>query len=608
MNNNNQFVDPLERLLSKHQEAMGIEPSSPSTENEDTTSPTTQTDETKPTEEITSELDPFWEIDYGDTDIEEEIAREEEMETEAKMKAIENSSKKEDVVMPPNEYDMKYHEEAINYQSDKLAVVTTMVNKVVAKHHLISGGIDPVGFPDRGIKSQRQVMGELIDIYHENGDVITPEFENMILDNWVMPDGITATESIKANGKINNNVSDSDVNRSKTNEENTEQTESKEEVPVININVPQNAPVSVTVDESIIPKTYVSKEINIHVKEISERDIDASKIIENCAQDDIIKPYDSGIGDMPITLPMSAYRCVMRPINWYDSLQLTTPTSNNPVDIEMKKWSIIYNHMKNISIGSFENFDDFLKKTKYQDGDLLMWAILVASSDETEEIHLECRREKCNTEYNYSYSPRSLIHINEELVPKHYQKTHDVAVGAEAIDHWKKNAMMRIEYTLPDSGYIVEINDPSAYEYLTNKLPTIREIFKRFKPEEEFNDVNFNDPSMMLFDYLSGHAMLISAITIPGKDGKRYRYTDWDKMEEIITSGLGKNDSTYLLGLITSARQKIVSPMSFYLENVECPNCHSISKRINIPRIADQLVFQLSRGLQNTTINLIEMD
>lgn len=606
MNNNNQFVDPLEKLLNKHQNAMDLEPSSASTENVEIPTPT-KTEETKQTYETTNDFDPM-EIDYGDTDIAEEIAKEEEMEAEAKMKAIEESSKKEDVVMPPNEYDMKYHEEAINYQSDKLAVVTTMVNKVVAKHHLISGGIDPEGFPDRGIKSQRQVMGELIDIYHENGDVITSEFENMILENWVMPDGMTAAESIKANGKVNNVVSDNNIDESKTNEENPEQTESKEEAPVININVPQNAPVNVTVDESIIPKTHVSKEINIHVKEISEIDIDASKIIENCAQDDIIKPYDSGIGDVPITLPMSAYRCVMRPINWYDSLQMSTPTSNNPVDVEMKKWSIIYNHMKNISIGDFENFDDFLKKTKYQDGDLLIWAILVASSDETEDIYLKCQREKCNTEYNYKYNPRSLIHIDEKLVPKHYKKTHDVAMGQEAIEHWKKYGMTRIEYTLPESGYIVEINDPSAYDYLTNKLPTIREIYKRFRPEEELSDMKPNDPSMLIFDYLSGHAMLISAITIPGKDGKRYRYTDWDKIEEIVTSGLGKNDSTYLLGLITSARQKIVSPMSFYLENVECPNCHSISKRINIPRIADQLVFQLSRGLQNTTINLIEMD
>lgn len=593
MSNNDQFVDPLEALFDKHQKASGI--ISTSNEEESTID---QTDDIL--NNNTSD------VDYGDNDLEEEIKKEDMIEAENRMKAIQSYSNNDvKAAMPPDEHDMKYHKEAIDYQADKIAIVTTMVNKVVAKHHLVSGGIDQIGIPERLIKGQREVMGDLIDIYHQTGDKITPEFEETILNNWILPSGITAAESIRNNGSVVEN-SGADNSSDDIKKENI-----VEEPPTINISVQQNTPVSVTVDESIIPKTYTSKEVNIHVKEVSEKQIDYSKIVENSQQDGIIKPYDSGINDFPITLPMSAYRCVMRPINWFDSMSLTIPTSDNPVDNEIKKWTVIYDHIKNPSIGEFESFEDFLKKTKYQDGELLLYGIFVATSDEMEEVSVVCRNEKCKTIFTQKYDPRSLVHIDEKRLPKHYQKTHDVGVGKAAIEHWKECGSNRIQYVLPDSGYIVEINDPSAYEQIMFKTPIMSELIKRFGYEGAdilHLDIE-HDPKSFMFDYLLTHALIVSAISIPGENGKFYRYTEWDKIEEIITKSLNKNDSTCLFKLVTTAKERYTSPMSFYLEGkIECPKCHTEHNRILINNVGEQLLFQVSRGLNNTTINLIEME
>ena len=111
-----------------------------------------------------------------------------------------------------------------------------------------------------------------------------------------------------------------------------------------------------------------SRVVDILVKEVSEKELKMANIIENSNIKGIISKYDSGINDVPLTLPLSGYRCVMRSINWWDFIKLTAPSSNSPVDNELKKWSVLYDHMKNVSIGEFTDLEDFMKKTKYQVG------------------------------------------------------------------------------------------------------------------------------------------------------------------------------------------------------------------------------------------------
>ena len=124
------------------------------------------------------------------------------------------------------------------------------------------------------------------------------------------------------------------------------------------------------------------------------------------------------------------------------------------------------------------------------------------------------------------------------------------------------------------------------------------------------NENDLNDPSMAEFDYLSTNALFISALTIVREENgktKEYRFTNWEDIEKIITESLDAEDSGILLKIIEKSREKS-SPISFRVENIDCPVCGRHEDYIPINDIGNTLLFQVSRRLGNTQINLIEMD
>ena len=589
--------DPLDDLLRSHASVLGNE-------------------SIEPEEEPVQETPVFDEDLYGTNDLANEIANEEAAYEESrKAAAAELSAKKAEAdankaMMPPDENDMKYHDDAIGFQSEKLSIVSMMAQKVVAKYRLISGGIPDSPKPELGVIGRMAVMGELIDIYHNSGEKITPEFERLILSNWVMPDGTLAIHNISADGTVIDRIAAS-TSENTTNdvvEDNVE--EKKPETPTINITVEKNNPVTVKIDENVISQTTLTNEINIHVKEVSEKDLLKTTIVENSNQEGIITKYDSGINDVPITLPLSAYRCVMRPINWFDFIKLTAPTSQNAPDNELKRWSVIYDHMKNPSIGEFKDFEDFMKKTKYQDREILMWGLLVATADQEEGLTIKCGNPKCHNPIKIKYDPRTIVHLDESKLPKWYVPAHEASVGDEALKVWEAANNKRTRYKLPNTGIIAEVNEPSAYEFVNVKLPLINDLYKKYRPEGTMNENDLNDPSMAEFDYLSTNALFISALTIVREENgktKEYRFTNWEDIEKIITESLDAEDSGILLKIIEKSREKS-SPISFRVENIDCPVCGRHEDYIPINDIGNTLLFQVSRRLGNTQINLIEMD
>lgn len=622
MPENNRITDPLDELINRHRAAMGEETT--------TTEPSGfSIDLNEKVDEISSPAKDKKEfvVNYGDDDLKAEIEEEDRAYEESRRKAYEENAakvaelKSRTNALPPQPHNKEEEARDIQFQADKLAIVTTMVNRVVAKYHIIEGGIPDERSSDGRILERRAVMGELMDMYHADGDVITPEFENMILSNWMLPSGITAKDSIDAYGRIvsSNELKEDYTNSSQSSTvetpddepENTTTVETgtkepNKEAPTINITVEKNTPVTINVDESFAAETVNTKELNVYVKEVSDIELRASTIIENSEQEGIISAYDSGLHDVPITLPLSAYRCVLRPINWFDFIKLAAPVSDNPSDVELRKWSVIYDHIKNVSIGDFKDFEDFLKKTKYQDRELLMWALLVATADDEEPISFTCGNPKCKNSIKCKYNPRLLVHLDEKLIPAHYQKTHDVVRGEEAVDHWNHVNGKRKRYQLPSTGIIVEINEPSAYEFITIRLPLIQNLYKKYDPDGKMQDLKSEDPRMAEFDYLSANALFISAMTIV-KGNKEYRYTKWEDIERIITTSLDSVDSSILLKLIQQVRMT-TSPVTFYIENVKCPVCGRNEPKVPITDIGQTLLFQISQRLNSIEINLKELD
>lgn len=548
------------------------------------------------------------EIDYGDDDAtaetkaEDDARRKEREEMYAKAKA--QTEQIPNAFQPPDEKDEAYNREAVGFQSEKLAIVAQMVNRVVAKYHIISGGIPDVReLGDGRVVQKMHIMGDLIDIYHNNGEVITPEFEALILDNWVMPNGKTASEELKENGSLDQSQTQPAVNS------NDGVDTVKPAAPLqVNVNVQPNTPVTINVDENMTANIENVKEIDVVVKEVTTLEMEKSVIVNNSDAAGVITLYDAGINDQPVTLPRSAYRCTMSSINWFDYVKLTSaPSSGNLADNELRKWSIIYKHMKNVSIGKFNSFTDFLQKTKYADRELLMWALLVATGEPQEDIVITCGNPDCAKDNSFKYTPSSIIHFDESLLPKYYHAIHDASIGDEAVKLWNEKANTKKLYTLPVTGITIELEDPSVYDYIYTKLPLINSLYKRYRPDGNFgDDRNIGGDDMVEFQLLLSMALSISAVIIH-KEGVDYRYDKWERIEEIITNSLDNTDSGVLIKLTQVVSEKNEC-FAFYLENIVCPHCGRVSHRVPIHDISDTLLSQLSQRLTNIDINLIDME
>ena len=610
MVNNNNNVDPLEAMLARQQAALNGEPIN--------STPNNSSIESNGKGLMDLDVDD----EYGNNDLENTIREEErqaqiarEQAAAEQQAAVKNNKQ---YIQAPDPYDKKYQADAIGFQGDKLGIITGMVNRVVAKYKLISGGIPETVTDVNGIlvQGKMQVMGDLTDLYHANGEKITPEFESIILNNWIMPDGTLAINNINDDGIVVDRTlyANTPVQNTTENQvtENTSEPVKKEEpVPTININVEKNTPVTVNVDEETVSQMSKENVVNIHVREVTEKEMMATTIIENSNKPGIINVYDSGINDVPVTLPLSAYRCTLRAINWFDFIKLTAPTSKNSSDNELKKWSVIYNHIKNPSIGEFESFEDFMKKTKYQDRELLMWGLLVATADDEETLSITCGNPKCRKPIRIQYHPRTIVHIDDNNPATETWKIAEKAtIGPEAYKIWESVNKKRRRYKLPNTGIIAEINEPSAFEFVTEKLPLVNQLFKRYQPDKEMNEVDMNSEDMIEFDYLSANALFISAMTVVRNENgvdKEYRFTNWDDIEKIITTALDAEDSSVLLQIISKSRAN-VSPVTFRVDNINCPSCGRHEEYIPIDDIGSTLLFQVSRRLNNTQINLIEMD
>lgn len=610
----NKNDDVLLNLLNKHKEANGI-PTEPTKPVEEPVEKIVEVDEVP----VDANIDVEEDI-YGVNDLMKQIEAEEAADKaarEAMFAARQQDTRPKELTMP-DEKDETYLTEAVGYQGDKLSNITLMVNKVVAKYRLISGGIQDAVPPESRVLPKRAVMGELAEIYDSQNSanpIITPEFESIILSNWVMPDGSTAIENINENGI----VIDRTIMPTETQEENLPVTNDGpvEDTPaVININVEPNTPVEVNVDNELIASLTKTKKIDIYVNEISSSDMEASTIIENTDQEGIITTYDPGINDVPITLPLSGYRCVMRGINYLDFIKLSAPSSGNTTDAEIKTWTIIYNHLKNPSIGDFKDFEDFLKKTKYQDRELLMWGVLAATLDEQDTISITCGNPNCGEKHTIVYYPRQLIHVDESRIPAWYVPAYQAAAGPEAVSVWEQASQKRVSYKFNDSKISVEINEPSAYEFITQKLPLLDELYQRYKPNSSFSEdmrnTDENEPSileradMLEFNYLSSIAMYLSAVIIE-RNGKKYRFTRWKDIEKVVSGSLSSTDSSILVSLIEQVRSN-TTPVSFRINDVTCPHCKHHDDFIPINNLQEQLLVRVYVKLGNTQINLINMD
>ena len=618
-NNNNIEVNPLEALLNKHRQATGAEAEKTNTTSAEVMPPHQDVDidvddipvvnttpEPKPLE-LPNESPAANDDDdiYGTNDLEKEMREEDARRAEERKRKLEERKAEEEAnkaAMPAQSLDPEYQKKAVTFQVDKIAMINRMCQMVLKKYKITTGEI-PESYPpeDTHDKLTRlQCMGEMTEYYENHGAVIDETFEKLLLDNWQMPDGQYACEWIH-NGDTPSDESTEEANQARR------VTEDIDATPTINIFAPEDASsIVVNIDEGMLADLSEEKKVNVKIKRVSEKELISAPIIENSDKPGIIKPYAPETGDIALTLPISGYRCTVSALNWFEALNLEDVAGKNSADRAIDQWSTIYKHIKNPSIGNFESFEDFLKKTNYLDQEYFMWGLLTATTGDHEEFMNKCSNPKCEKGFLIKYDPHTVAHINKEHLDDDYIKTHEVAPGEEAMKHFNKVQSKRMRYELPESKVIIDIGSPSVYDFINNRLGVLDKLGEQMAKEAQIaGDPNYRSPRIQLQMTFN---LYINSVLIPVNENgvkKYYKYDKWNDILEALDS-LSWGDSGILMKLMQTVAEKLASPIDMYIENITCPHCKKHFDKMFIGNIQNQLLFRASRRLENTEISLIE--
>lgn len=623
--NNNIELNPLEALLNKHRQATGAEDGKTNTASAEimhqdvdidvdntpylvgadlATGEANVASTSKPLD-LPKDIPVVEEEDiYGTNDLEKEMREEDARLAEERKRKLEEKRAEEaanKAAMPAQSLDPEYQKKAVTFQVDKIAMINRMCQMVLKKYKITTGEI-PESYPPEETHNKLtrlQCMGEMTEYYENHGAVIDDTFEKLLLDNWQMPDGQYACEWIH-NGDTPSDDSEETKEARKVNED-------VDTTPTINIFAPEDASsIVVNIDEDMLADLSEEKKVNVKIKRVSEKELISAPIIENSDKPGIIKPYAPETGDIALTLPISGYRCTVSALNWFEALNLEDVAGKNSADRAIDQWSTIYKHIKNPSIGNFESFEDFLKKTNYLDQEYFMWGLLTATTGDHEEFMNKCSNPKCEKPFLIKYDPHTVAHINREHLDDDYIKTHEVSPGDEAMKHFNKVQSKRMRYELPESKVIIDIGSPSVYDFINNRLGVLDRLGDQMAKEaQNAGDPNYRSPRIQLQMTFN---LYINSVLIPVTENgvkKYYKYDKWNDILEALDS-LSWGDSGILMKLMQTVAEKLASPIDMYIENVTCPHCKKHFDKMFIGNIQNQLLFRASRRLENTEISLIE--
>lgn len=358
----------------------------------------------------------------------------------------------------------------------------------------------------------------------------------------------------------------------------------------LNIIIDKSDANEIAFDQEDINKIKKARSVVLNIRE--EKDVKFTIVDDdsNTPIDNILSQYERKIGDFPLVLPASHYRCVLTGLSYPETLDLAYLYDLNSYDSEKKKWSIIYKHMKNPSIGKFKDFNDFLEKTSVHDLNILLYGILCATIFEEEVISIDCNVENCKKTYEWIYSPKTLIDM--ESVP--FETLEEIRITGESntddeiIDNYKTSCLNQKRYvTLPSSELIIALGHSSAKRYLEDIHGRVVNISKN-------EDVDMTEA------FAVSVLNIVDHILVRKSDGTGYsKISKTDNIIQLM-KGLDEIDSATMGKLMQDIATSY--EFSYTMKNVVCPKCKSTSD-IPIEDIASML-FIVARSLQNVNVEL----
>jgi hypothetical protein len=348
-------------------------------------------------------------------------------------------------------------------------------------------------------------------------------------------------------------------------------------------------------DQTDIDKIKRSRSIELNIVEDLTLKYNNLVDADENAVDIVLSEYVRKVNDVPASLPASKYRCTFTGLSYQEVIDLSHSQELNNLDGERKKWSIVYSHLKNPSIGEFSSFEDFLKKTSFMDLEFSLWKILCATSMEKELISIDCHAEHngvtCGKSYDWIYSPQELIDMNEinTAVLEDMEKTATVSSKEDIMKNYNESMLnMNNTIELTISGFGLIFGHISAYDFLDS-------VYSDLKAADE----NQTDPSAASRMYSAYALTAVKGFILPKGDGSYVRVSGVNNIKKVL-SQLDKVDGQ----VITEIIEMMQTPyrFSFSLKDIHCPQCKNKSS-IPIPDMS-RLLFIVAQSLSSVQVTL----
>lgn len=306
-----------------------------------------------------------------------------------------------------------------------------------------------------------------------------------------------------------------------------------------------------------------------------------------------VNTYQLSVSKTPMTFACSGFSAEMCGLSWEEysdiALDVTSEDSDDLFNFDKmyKKMSTIYNKMINISIGAFENFEDFLKKFAYDDLETASYGLLIATQPEKDSLGLKCNATNCGKRFVAPYSPRGIIDLDnssnrilesiKEIVDAPADKKLKLAENSP-VRKWKR-------FKLPQSGYLVDIGLCSCHDYLYQIIPTLKKYMDQELPDD---DVRYD-----LTVLLRG----VRRLMVPKAGGGYAGFMNGEQIIEALCT-IPPSDITILKSIYVNYATGYI--INYSLKDIKCPHCGNLTKRIQIQ--PDELVFRLLQRQKSTTV------
>ena len=383
--------------------------------------------------------------------------------------------------------------------------------------------------------------------------------------------------------------------------------------------------------EEDIKKIKKSRTIELNIVEAADIELGEVEDIDGNVVDMVLESYNRQVNEVIAPLPASKYRASFTGLTYPEVLDLTTSEKISSLDGEWKKWSICFNHIKNPSIGAFEEyylykkdgkeikvktvnevpenveyhqvtkFEDFLRKTSVSDLTFMLWKILCATTRNQEIVTIDCKAVKndgvlCGHTYDWVYDPTQLLDVTSipAFLLEEMREVAEAATGEEVMKLFKSSSLnTQSTVKLIDSGFIIYLRHISTHDYLTK----VYSIIKRL--DEEAAGEEITDPTIISRSMAASTLLIIKSILVPKADGKYVRISS---PEGIIKAVTKLNEVDWQT--ITEISKMSLDPYQFTytLRDLVCPNCKNRSTVV-IEKMED-LLFIIAQSLSSVQVTL----